>query len=89
MGFVITAGKDITGSSDHDPAPHSKTVFAKFPTMIMSVGTLYIPTVTRIGRHQGMTILVVIELGGFEGQLVGSEGLIDALEVAPFVFIGL
>ena len=88
MGFVVTAGKNLTGSSDHYPAPHSKTVFAKFPTMIMSVSALNIPAVTGVGRHQGMAVLVVIELGGFEGQLVGSKGLIDALEVAPFVFIG-
>jgi hypothetical protein len=35
-----------------------------------------------------MTVGVVIELCSLEGQFIGSKGLIDALERAPFVLVG-
>ena len=88
MRFVVTAGKNFSCGSDDNAAPYAKTGFAEWPTMVATVGTLDIPAVPRVGRHEGMTVGVVVQLGGFESQFIGSEGFIDALECVPFVFIG-
>ena len=60
MGFVVTAGKDFAGGSDHYPAPDAKTGFAEWTAVIAAVGALDIPAVPQIGRHERMAVLVII-----------------------------
>ena len=87
--LIVTTGQDIAIRRDDRSAPYTETAFAQFATMVFAVIAQDIPAVFRVRGHQRMSILIVVELGGFEDQPVGSEELVLLFESTPFVFVGL
>ena len=88
MRFVVTARQHFTGGRDDTAAPYTPAELAQFAAVIVTVGTLDVAAVTRIGRHKRMSVGVVIELGGFERQTIRAKRFIDAPELRPFVLVG-
>ena len=89
MRLIIAAGKYIAVGGDYYPAPHPQTAAVQALAVIETVDTFGVTTIPLVGRHERMSLLVVVELGGLEDQAVGAEGFIDALELAPFVLVRL
>ena len=61
-----------------------ETAFKPVRTVLLSLVT----AVTLVGRHQRMTLCVVIQLCRLEGQTVGSPITVVLLESLPLVLIG-
>jgi len=86
--LVVATGQDLASGGDDTSAPCAPAGFRPTAQVVMAVSALDITAVARVGRHQRVTVLVVVKLGCFEDQTIRPECTVLASESLPFVFVG-
>ena len=86
--LVKTAWQDTSLTIYHTACKKTVTGTVRTPGTERTVLLFLVAAVPLIRGHQGIAVLIIIELRRLERQAIGSESAIESLKVFPFVFIG-